>query len=127
MADGLLAARAACGRLGARLVSAEPVADPGSRDITAIFLTDMGAEHRAHAAKAELYRASIRELADAAAATDAGRYLRAQTARARLTAEWEDWFAANGVDLVLEPTVPASRTCAARATSAATPAARATR
>jgi aspartyl-tRNA(Asn)/glutamyl-tRNA(Gln) amidotransferase subunit A len=107
VADGLLAAREACRRLGARLVSPEPVADPGPSDMTAVFLTDMGAEHQAHAAKAELYRPSIRELVDAAvAATDAGRYLRAQAARAGLTARWEDWFAANGVDLVLEPTVP---------------------
>ena len=63
---GSTAAREACRRLGARLVSsAEPVADPGMRDMTAIFLTDMGAEHQAHAAKAELYRPSIRELVDA--------------------------------------------------------------
>ena len=107
VADGLDAARGACKQLGARLVSPDPVADPGPQDMTTILLTDMGAEHQAHAAKAELYRASIRELAAAAAtATDVGRYLRAQAGRARLTAEWEDWFAANGVDLVLEPTVP---------------------
>jgi aspartyl-tRNA(Asn)/glutamyl-tRNA(Gln) amidotransferase subunit A len=107
VADGLGAARVACERLGARAVAVEPVADPGPRDMTAIFLTDMGAEHQAHAAKAELYRPSIRELAGAAvAATDAGRYLRAQAARARLTARWEEWFAANRIDLVLEPTVP---------------------
>jgi aspartyl-tRNA(Asn)/glutamyl-tRNA(Gln) amidotransferase subunit A len=107
VADGLAAARSACERLGARLHAIDPVADPGRRDMTAIFLADMGAEHRAHAARAELYRPSIRQLAEAAvAAADAGRYLRAQEGRARLAAQWEHWFAANRVDLVLEPTVP---------------------
>jgi len=107
VAYGLAAAREACRQLGARLVAPAPVADPGPRDMTRVFLTDMGAEHQAHAARAEHYRPSIRELVDAAAAaTDAGDYLRAQAARARLTAAWEDWFAAHRVDVVLEASVP---------------------
>jgi aspartyl-tRNA(Asn)/glutamyl-tRNA(Gln) amidotransferase subunit A len=105
--DGVDAARAACERLGARVVTPAPVPDPGPVAMTAIFLTEMGAGHAEHAAKAGLYRPSIRQLVQATAtATDAGRYLRAQADRARLTAAWEVWFAANEVDLALEATVP---------------------
>ena len=38
--------------------------------------------------------------------TDAQAYLDAQMRRARGTAVWEQWFAENGVDVVLEPTLP---------------------
>jgi aspartyl-tRNA(Asn)/glutamyl-tRNA(Gln) amidotransferase subunit A len=75
--------------------------------MTTILLTEMGVLHRDHADRADRYRPSIRELVDAsAAATDAASYIRAQERRAAFTAEWEAWFAAQGVNLLLEPTVP---------------------
>ena len=107
VADGLDGRARALERLGARVVAPAPVLDPGPDAMTAIFLTEMGAEHAAHAAKAERYRPSIRQLVEATTtATNARRYLGAQESRARLTAAWEDWFAAHEVDLVLEATVP---------------------
>jgi aspartyl-tRNA(Asn)/glutamyl-tRNA(Gln) amidotransferase subunit A len=107
VAGGVDTAHGACKQLGARVVCPPPVPDPDPRDMTAIFLAEMGAEHRAYAAKADLYRPSIRELVDATAiAADAGRYLSAQAARARFTVAWEEWFAEHGVDVVLEATVP---------------------
>ena len=105
--DGLEAARAACERLGARLAEQPAPHELPAEDMTTILLTEMGVLHRDHADRADRYRPSIRELVDAgAAATDAASYIRAQERRAAFTAEWEAWFAAQGVDLLLEPIVP---------------------
>jgi aspartyl-tRNA(Asn)/glutamyl-tRNA(Gln) amidotransferase subunit A len=107
VADGLEAARAGCEELGARVVTRAAVPDPGPEAMSVILLTEMAAGHAVHAEHRDRYRPSIRallEIADRVA--DAGRYVRAQAQRARLTAEWEAWFAEQAVDLVLEPTVP---------------------
>jgi aspartyl-tRNA(Asn)/glutamyl-tRNA(Gln) amidotransferase subunit A len=103
--DGLDAARSACADLGALLVEHRaPDELPGS-DLSAILLTEMWVYHRAFADRADRYRPAIREIVEAAStATDAVAYLDAQQRRAAFTAEWEDWFARHGVDLVLEPT-----------------------
>jgi aspartyl-tRNA(Asn)/glutamyl-tRNA(Gln) amidotransferase subunit A len=75
--------------------------------MSTIFLAEMWAQHRDYVDRADLYRASIGQMLEAAQALDAASdYIAAQQARASFTAEWEDWFAANGVDFVLEPTVP---------------------
>jgi aspartyl-tRNA(Asn)/glutamyl-tRNA(Gln) amidotransferase subunit A len=107
VADGLETARSACSALGAKVVELPAVPDPGPAAMSTIFLTEMGAEHAAHAERADHYRASIRALVDVAAPfTDARRYLLAQAERARFSVAWEAWFGEHGVDLVLEPTVP---------------------
>lgn len=73
--------------------------------MSAILLAEMWVLHRDYADRADRYRPAIRELVDASStATDAVAYIGAQQRRATFTAEWEDWFARHGVDLVLEPT-----------------------
>jgi aspartyl-tRNA(Asn)/glutamyl-tRNA(Gln) amidotransferase subunit A len=107
VADGLEAARSACSALGATVVASGRAPELHPEAMSTIFLTEMGAEHVPHAARAEHYRASIRALVDVAAPfTDARRYLAAQANRARFTAAWEEWFEAEAVDVVLEATVP---------------------
>ncbi|MGH2982212.1 MAG: amidase [Solirubrobacterales bacterium] len=107
VADGLEGARSACEQLGATVVEHPAPAELPADEMSAVLLTEMWVLHREYADRADHYRSSIRELAEAAGtATDARAYIRAQQGRAAFTAEWEDWFADNGVDLVLEPTVP---------------------
>jgi aspartyl-tRNA(Asn)/glutamyl-tRNA(Gln) amidotransferase subunit A len=105
--DALDAARSACMELGATLVEDRAPDELPGRDLSAILLAEMWVLHCDYADRADRYRPAIRELVDAgSAATDAVAYLRAQQRRAAFTAEWEDWFARTGVDLVLEPTAP---------------------
>ena len=59
--------------------------------------------------------------------TDAQAYLAAQERRRRAPPRGSEWFERDGVDLVLEPTLPILPLGAARATSAATRPARAIR
>ena len=107
VADGLDRARSACERLGATVVEWPAPAELPPDEMSAVFLAEMWALHHEYVDRADRYRPSIRELAEAAgAATDAATYIRAQERRAAFTAEWEAWFARNEVDLVLEPTVP---------------------
>jgi aspartyl-tRNA(Asn)/glutamyl-tRNA(Gln) amidotransferase subunit A len=103
--DALDAARSACEALGATLVERPAPAELPGPDMSAVLLAEMWAFHRDHAERSDRYRPSIRELVDASSsATDALEYIGAQRRRAAFTAEWEDWFARHGVDLVLEPT-----------------------
>lgn len=107
VADGLEAARAACERLGANLVEHRAPPDFAASDMTVVFLSEVRVVHRDYADRAEHYRPSIRELVEASSEmTDVAAYMGAQERRAAFTAEWEEWFSAHAVDLVLEPTVP---------------------
>jgi aspartyl-tRNA(Asn)/glutamyl-tRNA(Gln) amidotransferase subunit A len=107
IADALDDARTACERLGARVVTAAAPWNLDWDDLNVILLTEVWAQHRAHAASHDRYRPAIAEFVEAAQRfTDAGRYLDAQRRRAAGAAAWETWLAEHGVDLVLEPTLP---------------------
>ncbi len=100
-------ARRACEQLGARVVE---LASPWTfdwDDLLVILMADAWSLHSQFADKHELYRPAIAEFVEIAKTfTDAQAYMGAQQRRAEGTALWEDWFAANGVDAVLEPTLP---------------------
>ena len=107
IAAALDAARTACERLGARVISADAPWHLDWDDLSVILLTEVWAQHRAHAAGHDRYRPAIAEFVEAAQGfTDAGRYLAAQERRAAGAAAWEAWLSEHGVDLVLEPTLP---------------------
>ena len=101
------AARQACERLGARVVAAPAPWHQDWEDLSRLLLTDVWAYHARHAGRAALYRPAIAEFVEASQGfTDAAAYLAAQDRRAAGAAAWEDWFAAGGIDLLLEPTLP---------------------
>ena len=76
-------------------------------DLTIILLTEVWTYHSAHRDLHERYRPAIAEFLEAARNfVDAPSYLAAQQRRARGTALWEHWFGWQGVDFVLEPTLP---------------------
>jgi aspartyl-tRNA(Asn)/glutamyl-tRNA(Gln) amidotransferase subunit A len=107
VAAALEAARRACERLGARVVSAPAPWQQDWDDLTRLLLTDVWAYHARHAGRAGLYRPAIAEFVEAAQNfTDAAAYLAAQERRAAGAAAWEQWFADGGIDLLLEPTLP---------------------
>jgi aspartyl-tRNA(Asn)/glutamyl-tRNA(Gln) amidotransferase subunit A len=107
IAEALDVARAACERLGARVIEAPAPWHLDWDDLGVILLTEVWAQHRAHAERRDRYRPAIAELVEAAqGVTDAGRYLAAQRRRAAGAAAWEAWFSEHDVDLVLEPTLP---------------------
>ena len=107
VAAALQAARQACEGLGARVVNAPAPWHQDSDDLSRLLLTDVWAYHAQHAGRAAHYRPAIAEFVEAAQGfTDAAAYLAAQERRAAGAAAWEDWFAAGGIDLVLEPTLP---------------------
>ena len=104
---------AAAQGLGARIVQLAAVADLPGPDLSAIFFAEVGAYHRRHQDSASHYRTSIREfVGQSSAFTDVHGYLDAQGRRARVTAEWEDWFSRHGVDVILEPGHADDRTAA---------------
>ena len=101
------AARSACERLGAQVVERAAPWTLDWRDLSQVLMTEAWAYHRAHAERHERYRPAIAEFMEVARNfTDAGAYLAAQRRRARGAAAWEEWFAGNDIDLVLEPTLP---------------------
>jgi aspartyl-tRNA(Asn)/glutamyl-tRNA(Gln) amidotransferase subunit A len=107
IADALDTARSACERLGARVITAPAPWHLDWGDLSVILLTEVWAQHRAHAARHDRYRPAIAEFVEAAQRfTDAGRYLDAQRRRATGAAAWEAWLSERGIDLVLEPTLP---------------------
>ncbi|MGA9857965.1 MAG: amidase, partial [Solirubrobacteraceae bacterium] len=107
VAAALDTARAACEQLGARVVEAPAPWDLDWDDLSRVLLTEAGAYHARHAARAAEYRPALAEFVEAATAfTDARAYLAAQNHRAQGTARWERWLAEHGADLVLEPTLP---------------------
>jgi aspartyl-tRNA(Asn)/glutamyl-tRNA(Gln) amidotransferase subunit A len=104
---GLEEARRACERLGARVVDRSAPWDVDGDDLSRVLLTEVWAYHRAHAERHDRYRPSIAEFVEAARGfTDAGDYLAAQERRAEGTVRWERWLTDEGVDLVLEATLP---------------------
>jgi aspartyl-tRNA(Asn)/glutamyl-tRNA(Gln) amidotransferase subunit A len=99
--------RAACRRLGARVVDLPAPWHLDWDDLAVILHTEVWAEHRRYADRLDRYRPAIAELLEAARGfTDAGAYLSAQRRRAAGAAAWEDWLDEHGVDFVLEPTLP---------------------
>lgn len=107
VADGLERARRACAELGATVVELPAAADISGTDFDAIMLPEAAFVHAPYAGAEDRYRPSVREFVQRARDfTAVGDYLAAQRRRARITAGWEEWFAANGVDVLLEPTCP---------------------
>jgi aspartyl-tRNA(Asn)/glutamyl-tRNA(Gln) amidotransferase subunit A len=100
-------ARRACEELGARAVELDSPWTFDWHDLLIILMGDAWALHSRYADRRELYRPAIAEFVEIAQTfTDAQAYMAAQQRRAEGTAAWEDWFAANDVDAVLEPTLP---------------------
>ena len=96
-----------CAGLGARIVElpAPWAVDPD--DLSCVLLTEAWSYHRMHADRHERYRGQVAEFVEGAREfTDAQLYLAAQARRTIGAAVWEDWFAAEGVDVLLEPTLP---------------------
>lgn len=107
VAAALEAAQRACRHLGARVVAARAPWEPTADDLSQVLLTEAGAHHARYADRAHLYRPALAEFVEATRGfTDAAAYLAAQQRRAAGTAAWEAWFAREGIDLVLEPTLP---------------------
>jgi aspartyl-tRNA(Asn)/glutamyl-tRNA(Gln) amidotransferase subunit A len=100
-------ARRACEELGARVVELSAPWTFDWNDLSVVLMSDVWSYHSQFADKHDLYRPAIAEFVEVARRfTDAQAYVAAQDRRARGTAAWEDWFEANGVDFVLEPTLP---------------------
>jgi aspartyl-tRNA(Asn)/glutamyl-tRNA(Gln) amidotransferase subunit A len=107
VAAALDKARRACEELGARVVELDSPWTFDWHDLLVVLMSDAWALHSQYADRHERYRPAIAEFMEAARTfTDAQVYMGAQQRRADGTATWEEWFAANGVDLVLEPTLP---------------------
>jgi aspartyl-tRNA(Asn)/glutamyl-tRNA(Gln) amidotransferase subunit A len=97
----------ACEELGARVVQLDSPWTFDWNDLLIVLMADAWQYHSQHADKHQLYRPAIAEFMEIARTfTDAQAYVEAQRRRAEGTALWEGWFAANGVDAVLEPTLP---------------------
>jgi aspartyl-tRNA(Asn)/glutamyl-tRNA(Gln) amidotransferase subunit A len=105
--DGFEAARTACERLGAEVVElpAAPGVDP--EDSVTILFHEVWPYHSALVDRADRYRPSIREFVELARSVhDDAAYEAAQARRAQVTDGWRAWFADQGIDALLEPTVP---------------------
>jgi aspartyl-tRNA(Asn)/glutamyl-tRNA(Gln) amidotransferase subunit A len=110
VADGFDVALDALRGLGVELVDAPPPDVPLDLGLTLLDLVcaEMLASHRRFDDRRALYRPSIRgflEYAEERALT-AEEYAAAQIRRTEDAARWLDWFAANRIDAVVEPTVP---------------------
>lgn len=104
VADGLAHAAQACVELGAEVVEL-PAAALWAEGYSAVLFSEVAAYHRRFAGREADYRTSIREFVEISRQyTSLESYLDAQRDHARLTATWEDWFATNEVDVILEPT-----------------------
>jgi len=107
VASALEGAVAAARTLGARIVTVPAGPDLSAADFTVILMTEVAAHHQRYRGPDGLYRTSILEFIESSRSfASAESYLHAQQRRARLTAEWEEWFAQHGVDVILEPTTP---------------------
>jgi aspartyl-tRNA(Asn)/glutamyl-tRNA(Gln) amidotransferase subunit A len=97
----------ACERLGARVVQLAAPWTLDWNDLNSILLTEAWAYHSEHRDLHERYRPAIAEFMEAARNFAAAPpYPAAQQRRARGAASWEQWFRSEGVDFVLEPTLP---------------------
>ena len=100
-------ARAACEKLGARVVELTAPWTFDWDDLSIVLMSDVWQLHSQLADKHDRYRPAIAEFVEIAAKfTDAQAYLAAQQRRSEGTAVWESWFRDNAVDFVLEPTLP---------------------
>jgi aspartyl-tRNA(Asn)/glutamyl-tRNA(Gln) amidotransferase subunit A len=105
--DGLDAARRALEALGAEVISVAAAPGIAPDDEVTILFHEVWPYHSALADRADRYRPAIREFVELGHEVhDPARYADAQTRRAQVTSAWRDWFAAHGVDALLEPTVP---------------------
>jgi aspartyl-tRNA(Asn)/glutamyl-tRNA(Gln) amidotransferase subunit A len=107
VAGGLEDAAAACERLGARVIRAQRPEDASLELWALVASVDFWSFHEQFADRADAYRPFLRKIA--AAVSDAGpaaAYARAQEYRGRLVATWEAWMTEQGVDLLLEATIP---------------------
>jgi hypothetical protein len=105
--DAYERAQQAVQALGARLLELPaPVKafDLNSEEFAAV-LVEMWSYHQSLAEHEQAYRPYVRELlVHARTAMTASDYARIQLRRAGLALRWDNWFDANGVDLILEPT-----------------------
>ncbi len=107
VARGFEQAVNACARLGARIVERPAAWTLDADDLSWILMAEAWAYHRLHAARHDRYREQVAEFIEAARDfTDAQAYIAAQMRRAQGTAAWEEWFAENRIDALLEPTLP---------------------
>lgn len=110
VADCFDSAVAACRGLGATVVDLAP--PPAPLDVGDDFFDVLCAEllpyHRRFDNRRDRYRPSIREWVDESErrGTSAEAYVAAQMRRREATAAWAQWFRANRIDAVAEPTVP---------------------
>ncbi len=110
VAEGFDAGLDACRALGASIVTPPPVGAPleVQDDFLAVLLAELGAYHHRYDDSRELYRPFMRgwlEEVEQRSLT-ADEYVAAQMRRTELTAAWSDWFAAERITAVVEPTVP---------------------
>jgi aspartyl-tRNA(Asn)/glutamyl-tRNA(Gln) amidotransferase subunit A len=97
----------ACERQGARVVRKPAPWEIDWDGLSSVLMSEVWAYHRAHADRHDRYRPQVAEFIEAARGfTDAQAYVDAQERRAVGTAAWEEWFARERVDCVLEPTLP---------------------
>ncbi|MDR7304222.1 amidase [Haloactinomyces albus] len=107
IADGLDHAARACAELGAEVVELGAAAGMVSKDYSTLLFSEMTTYHQRFADREADYRPGIREVVEFGRLfTSLEAYLDAQRAHARLTATWEEWFTANEVDVILEPSTP---------------------
>jgi aspartyl-tRNA(Asn)/glutamyl-tRNA(Gln) amidotransferase subunit A len=96
-----------CRGLGAQVVELPAPWTLSWDDLSTVLLTEVWAYHQSFAEQHDLYRPAIGQFVGAARHfTGAATYIAAQERRAQGTAAWESWFAAQGIDFVLEPTLP---------------------
>lgn len=108
-AAGLDHARTALQRLGAQLVAPAPAAPLDVFDDYGLVLhAEIAAYHRRFASRRNDYRPALREWTERADAqpASAAAYAAAQARRLDVVAAWDDWFRAERIDALLEPTVP---------------------
>ena len=93
--------------LGAEVITLESPWTLDWNDLSTVLFADVWSYHRTLTDRHDRYRPAIAEFVEIASRfTDAQAYIEAQGRRARGAARWNDWFAGNGVDVVLEPTLP---------------------
>jgi aspartyl-tRNA(Asn)/glutamyl-tRNA(Gln) amidotransferase subunit A len=107
VAEALEAAISACRQLGAEVVARPAPWQFAWDDLDAVQMTEVWVHHREHQQVADRYRPAVAEFVEIARRfTDGQAYVEAQARRAEGASLWEDWFADQDVDLVLEPTMP---------------------
>jgi aspartyl-tRNA(Asn)/glutamyl-tRNA(Gln) amidotransferase subunit A len=110
VAAGFDAALEACRRLGAGIVEPSPVTAPldVAEDYLNVLCAELLAYHRRFDDLRARYRPSIREWVEQGEqrATSAEAYVAAQMRRSEVAAAWSDWFAAERITALVEPTVP---------------------